>query len=211
MASAEEWVYSKMNKYPKSLEILIESYQHLPGVGRKSAERFALYTLFNMSNEDVEDFSNILASIKKDIHICPSCGNICEDEYCSICSNIKRDHSSILVVESIKDLIAIENTNQFNGIYHVTNGAINFSKGITIDDLNIDSLVEKVKKGDVKEVILATNATLEGETTARYIKELLRDSSVKITRLASGLPVGGDISYADEMTVVKAFEGRHEY
>lgn len=211
MASAEEWVYSKMNKYPKSLESLIESFQHLPGVGKKTAERFALYTLFNMTDTDVEDFSNILASIKKDIHICPSCGNICEDEYCSICSNPKRDHSSILVVEGIKDLIAIENTSQFDGIYHVINGAINFSKGITIDDLNIDSLIEKVKKGNVKEIILATNQTLEGETTARYIKELLRDFNVKVTRLASGLPVGGDISYADEMTVVKAFEGRREY
>lgn len=200
-----------MNKYPKALEVLIDSYMHLPGVGKKTAERFALYTLFSMSEEDCNDFSNSLASIKKDIHICPSCGNICEDEFCRICENISRDHSQILVVEGIKDLIAIENTSQYNGVYHVINGAINFSKGITIDDLNIDSLIEKVKKGGIKEVILATNATLEGETTARYIKELLGGLNVRVTRLASGLPVGGDISYADEMTVVKAFEGRREY
>lgn len=200
-----------MNKYPKALEVLIDSYMRLPGVGKKTAERFALYTLFSMSEEDCNDFSNSLTSIKKDIHICPSCGNICEDEFCRICESKSRDHSQILVVEGIKDLIAIENTSQYNGVYHVINGAINFSKGITIDDLNIDSLIDKVKKGGIKEIILATNATLEGETTARYIKELLNGLDVKVTRLASGLPVGGDISYADEMTVVKAFEGRREY
>ena len=200
-----------MNKYPKALEVLIDSYMRLPGVGKKTAERFALYTLFSMSEEDCNDFSNSLTSIKKDIHICPSCGNICEDEFCRICESKSRDHSQILVVEGIKDLIAIENTSQYNGVYHVITGAINFSKGITIDDLNIDSLIDKVKKGGIKEIILATNATLEGETTARYIKELLNGLDVKVTRLASGLPVGGDISYADEMTVVKAFEGRREY
>lgn len=200
-----------MDKYPRALNDLITCYTKLPGVGKKSAERYALYTFFHMKEEDIVDFSNALISLKKDIHICPSCGNITEDSLCSICSDEERDHQQILVVETVKDLYTLEKTNEYKGIYHVLNGAISFSKGISIDDLNIDSLVEKVKGGNVNEIILATNATLEGETTARYIKELLGEYNVKITRIAHGLPVGGDLSYADEMTVLKAFEGRRDY
>ena len=200
-----------MDKYPKALNDLIECYTRLPGVGKKSAERYALYTFFHMKDEDIVDFSNALISLKKDIHLCPSCGNITEDSLCSICSDKDRNHQQILVVETVKDLYTLEKVNEFKGIYHVLNGAISFSKGISINDLNIDSLVEKVKSGNVKEIILATNATLEGETTARYIKELLAEYNIKITRIAHGLPVGGDLSYADEMTVLKAFEGRREY
>ena len=200
-----------MDKYPKALNDLIECYTRLPGVGKKSAERYALYTFFHMKDEDIVDFSNALISLKKDIHLCPSCGNITEDSLCSICSDSDRDHQQILVVETVKDLYTLEKVNEFKGIYHVLNGAISFSKGISINDLNIDSLVEKVKSGNVKEIILATNATLEGETTARYIKELLAEYNIKITRIAHGLPVGGDLSYADEMTVLKAFEGRRDY
>ena len=200
-----------MNKYPKSLENLIDCYAKLPSVGKKTAERYALYTLFNMSDADLTDFKNALESIKKDIHICPSCGNITEGSLCSICSDETRNKRQIIVVESIKDLLTIEKVNEFKGIYHVLNGAISFSKGISIDDLNIDSLIDKVKKGEVDELILATNATIEGETTARYLKELLNQYSIKITRIAHGIPVGGDLSYADEMTLLKAFEGRREY
>ena len=199
-------------KYPKSLDDLIESFLKLPSVGKKTAERYALYCLMQMDEEEITDFSNALISIKKDIHICSSCGNIAEYEKCSICNDNTRNHRQILVVEGIKDLFTIEKINNYNGIYHVLNGAISFSKGITINDLNIDSLIEKVKNNEVDEIILATNATLEGETTARYLKELLMDyENVKITRIAHGLPVGGDLSYADEMTVLKAFEGRREY
>lgn len=200
-----------MNKYPKALEELIESFSKLPSVGRKTAERYALYTLFSMTEEDKIDFSNSLINITKDIKICPSCGNITEDDFCDICSDKSRNHRQIIVVEGVKDLYTLEKLNSFKGIFHVLNGAINFSKGITIADLNIDSLIEKVKNGLVDEIILATNATLEGETTARYLKELLVEYKVKITRIAHGLPVGGDLSYADEMTVLKAFEGRREY
>ena len=200
-----------MNKYPKALENLIDCYSKLPSVGKKTAERYALYTLFTMDDVDITDFTNAVISLKKDIHICPSCGNITEESLCNICSDNSRNKRQIIVVESVKDLLTIEKVNEFKGIYHVLNGAINFSKGISIDDLNIDSLVNKVKNNEVDELILATNATIEGETTARYIKELLNSFDVKITRIAHGLPVGGDLSYADEMTVLKAFEGRRDY
>lgn len=200
-----------MNKYPSALNELIEAFSKLPSVGKKTAERYALYALLQMSEEDIIDFSNALINITKEIHICPSCGNITENNLCSICSDETRNHRQIIVVEGIKDLYTLERLNSFKGIFHVLNGAISFSKGIRIEDLNIDSLLDKVKKGLVDEIILATNATLEGETTARYIKELLIDYNIKITRIAHGLPVGGDLSYADEMTVLKAFEGRREY
>ncbi|RIA75551.1 DNA replication and repair protein RecR [Anaeroplasma bactoclasticum] len=200
-----------MNKYPTSLENLIECFSKLPSVGKKTAERYALYAFFHMDEVDLIDFSNALLSIKKDIHICPSCGNMTEDSLCNICSDASRNHKQVLVVETIKDLITIERVNEFRGIYHVLNGAISFSKGIGINDLNIESLTEKIKNKEIEELILATNATIEGETTARYLYELYRTYDVKITRIAHGLPVGSDLSYADEMTILKAFEGRREY
>lgn len=200
-----------MNKYPSSLENLIECFSKLPSVGKKTAERFALYTFFHMDEVELTDFSNALLSIKKDIHICPSCGNMTEDSLCSICQDSTRNHRQVLVVETIKDLITIERVNEFKGIYHVLNGAISFSRGIGIQDLNIESLTKKVKNKEIDELILATNATIEGETTARYLYELYRNDEVKITRIAHGLPVGSDLSYADEMTILKAFEGRREY
>ena len=164
-----------------------------------------------MDEVELTDFSNALLSIKKDIHICPSCGNMTEDSLCSICQDSTRNHRQVLVVETIKDLITIERVNEFKGIYHVLNGAISFSRGIGIQDLNIESLTKKVKNKEIDELILATNATIEGETTARYLYELYRNDDVKITRIAHGLPVGSDLSYADEMTILKAFEGRREY
>ncbi len=199
------------NKYPDALENLIESFEHLPSVGRKTAERYALYVFMHMKDEDIVDFSNALNSLHTDIHICESCGNISEGKICKICSDSERNHRQILVVESVKDLFTMEKVNEYKGIYHVLNGAISFSKGIGIDDLNISSLLDKVKNGEVDEIILATNATLEGETTAKYLKELLKSFDVKVTRIAHGLPVGGDISYIDELTLLKAFEGRRDY
>lgn len=198
-------------RYPKALEELIEDFSKLPSVGKKTAERYALYIYLKMQEDDAYNFGKRLSNIKDVIHICKNCGNICEDDLCDICSDVDRNHRQILVVENVKDLFTIENVNEYKGIYHILNGAISFSKGISIKDLNIDSLLKKVKNKEVDEIILATNATLEGETTARYIKELLIDENVKITRIAHGLPVGGDISYADEMTVLKAMEGRREY
>ena len=198
-------------KYPNALIKLIEDFSMLPSVGKKTAERYALFIYTKMLEEDVINFSNDLVEVKKNIKICKCCGNISEEEICSICSDETRNKKQILVVETIKDLFVIENVNQYNGIYHVLNGAISFSKGIGVNDLNINSLVEQVKNGEVEEIILATNATLEGETTARYIKELLNDYDIKITRIAHGLPVGGEMSYADDMTLLKAMEGRREY
>ena len=198
-------------KYPKALINLIEDFSLLPSVGKKTAERFALHVYTKMLEEDVARFANDLLNVKNNIKICEHCGNISENELCDICSDDSRNHHQIMVVETIKDLFVIENVNLYNGIYHVLNGAISFSKGISVNDLNIESLLEIVKSGEVEEVILATNATLEGETTARYIKELLNDYNVKITRIAHGLPVGGEMSYADDMTLLKAMEGRREY
>ncbi len=200
-----------MLKYPKPLEDLIEDFSKLPSVGKKSAERFALFIYTKLNEESTREFSKHLIEVKENIHICKKCGNICEDELCSICKDTTRNHKQILVVETVKDLYTIENVNEYQGIYHVLNGAISISKGIGTADLNIDSLVELVKTEELEEIILATNATLEGEITARYIKELLQNYPVKVTRIAHGLPVGGEMSYADEMTLLKAMEGRREY
>ncbi len=200
-----------MLKYPKALEDLIEDFSILPSVGKKTAERYAFYIYTKMTPETTERFASHLLNLKKEIHTCSVCGNICEDDVCEICKDSQRNHKQILVVESIKDLFTIENVNEYRGVYHVLNGAISFSKGIGIEDLNIESLITKAKNEELDEIILATNATLEGETTARYIKELLSDTNVKVTRIAHGLPVGGEMSYADEMTLVKAMEGRREY
>ncbi|MDE6414509.1 MAG: recombination mediator RecR [Anaeroplasmataceae bacterium] len=200
-----------MLKYPKPLEDLIEDFTRLPSVGKKSAERFALYVYTRMNEETTQNFSKHLIDVKNNIHICKSCGNICEEDLCSICKDQTRNHKQILVVETIKDLYTIENVNEYQGIYHVLNGAISISKGIGTQDLNIDSLVQLVQTENLEEIILATNATLEGEITARYIKELLQNYPVKVTRIAHGLPVGGEMSYADEMTLLKAMEGRREY
>lgn len=200
-----------MLKYPKPLEDLIEDFTRLPSVGKKSAERFALYVYSKMNEETTHNFSKHLIDVKENIHICKSCGNICEEEICTICKDQTRNHKQVLVVETIKDLYTIENVNEYQGIYHVLNGAISISKGIGTQDLNIDSLVKLVQTEELEEIILATNATLEGEITARYIKELLQNYPVKVTRIAHGLPVGGEMSYADEMTLLKAMEGRREY
>ncbi|MDE7106078.1 MAG: recombination mediator RecR [Anaeroplasmataceae bacterium] len=200
-----------MLKYPKPLEDLIEDFTRLPSVGKKTAERFALYVYTKMNEETTQAFSKHFIDVKENIHICKSCGNICEEELCSICKDQTRNHKQILVVETIKDLYTIENVNEYQGIYHVLNGAISISKGIGTEDLNIESLVQLVKTEQLEEIILATNATLEGEITARYIKELLQSYPVKVTRIAHGLPVGGEMSYADEMTLLKAMEGRREY
>lgn len=200
-----------MLKYPKPLEDLIEDFSRLPSIGKKSAERLALFVYTKLSNEYTNNFSKHLIDVKEKINICKHCGNICEDDLCSICKDQTRNHKQVLVVETIKDLFTIENVNEYQGIYHVLNGAISISKGIGTQDLNINSLVDLVKTESLEEIILATNATLEGETTARYIKELLKPYPVRVTRIAHGLPVGGEMSYADEMTLLKAMEGRREY
>ena len=198
-------------EYPKAILDLIESFKKLPSIGTKTAERLAMYVYSNLDENDIKEFSNALINVKNNLHKCKVCGNLCEGDICEICDSDKRDHNTIMVVENIKDLYVIEKLNVFNGVYHVLNGAINFQKGIGVEDLTISDLIRRSKESNINEIIIATNATLEGETTERYIKTLLEDSDCKITRIAHGLPVGGDINYADEITVLKALEGRRDY
>ena len=199
-------------EYPKAIKDLIEGYLTLPGIGKKTAERLALYTFSEMDEETCEKFGNAIINVKKSLHRCPICHNISsEEDLCEICRDDKRDKSVVMVVETIKDVFIMERMNEFKGLYHVLDGAINFAAGIGVDDINITSLINRVASGEVKELILATNATTEGETTARYIKVMLEEYDVLISRIAHGLPFGADISYADEMTLLKAIEGRRKY
>ncbi len=198
-------------EYPKSITDLIESFSKLPSVGKKTAERLAMYVYSNFSMEDAEIFAQNLVNVKKNLKKCSICGNLSEDDLCVICKDDNRDKKLVMVVETVKDLFVLEKLSSFTGVYHVLNGAINFSLGIGVEDLEIASLIRRIREEKINEVILATNATLEGETTARYIKALLADDEINITRIAHGLPVGGDLTYADEMTVLKALEGRRNY
>ncbi len=201
-----------MIKYPQSVLNLIESFSLLPGIGRKSAERLAFYVLDNMKIEDVEEFTHNLEEVKKNVRHCNICGNISETDTCSICSDEQRDKKVILVVESVRDVLSIEKLNEYQGLYHVLGGSISFSRGISAKDLNIDNLLKRIEQEDISEVILATNATLEGETTAKYLRELINSiKDIKISRIAYGLPVGSDLLYADQMTLSRALEGRREY
>lgn len=201
-----------MFKYPKSLDSLIDSFSMLPGVGKKTAERYAFAVLNQLKQEDVEEFIENLKNVKQNLHACPRCGMLTEADICEICQDESRDQTTILVVEQVRDVFVIEGLGEYKGLYHILNGAIAFSKGIGVNDLNIDSLLMRINNGVVKEIILATNATLEGETTALYLKELLNDHpEIKVTRLAHGLPVGGDLLYADQLTLIRALEGRNTY
>lgn len=192
--------------YPKSFEKCMEGFRKLPGVGVKSAERYA-FTMLDCTDQEVEELANALLEMKSKIKPCAVCGNLTEEEECEICRNERRDHSTICVVQSARDVLAMERTNEYHGVYHVLNGLISTSKGILPEDLNIDSLLKRIDHG-VKEVILATNATMEGETTALYLDKLLAQKEVLVTRIAYGLPSGGHLDYADELTLIKAIEGR---
>lgn len=197
-----------MNKL-KALERLEDSLAKLPGVGRKSAERMA-FAMLDMDESDIQEFAKALTDFKSSIKICSECGNLCEGEKCSICLDEDRDHSQIMVVSSARDLMTLESSEGYKGVYHVLGGTISISRGKGIEDLNIDSLIEKIDAGNVKEVILATNPTIEGETTAIYISKLLEGKNVEVTRLAQGLPMGGNLEYADALTVFKALENRRK-
>ena len=190
--------------YPKSLQHLIECFKSLPGVGAKTAERYALCIL-EQNIEDVENFASNLLQVKTKIKQCSICGNITENDVCDICANEDRDNRSICVVQNSKDIFAIEKTG-YSGYYHVLNGAISTTKGILPDDINIKSLFTRLE--NVKEIIIATNPTLDGETTALYLSKMLKDEDVVVTRLAHGLPMGANLDYADELTLIKAMEGR---
>lgn len=191
--------------YPKKFEDLIQAYSKLPGVGRKTAERYAFTTL-NWDEEWINEFITSLSSIKDGIKRCEVCGNLSDRDKCEFCMNDTRNHNVICVVQSPKDIAAIESMQEYNGVYHVLNGLINIQKGILPENLNIQSLVNRIND-DIEEVIVATDPTVEGETTALYITKLL-DGRTKVTRLAHGIPMGGHLDYTDAHTLLKAFEGR---
>ena len=193
----------------KSLVRLQESLSKLPSVGKKSAERMA-FAMLEMDDDDLQEFSEAIKELKAKIHLCPICGNITEDEICDVCNDESRDGSTIMVVSSPKDVIAFENAEGFKGRYHVLGGTISLSKGKGVDDLNISSLLKRVDEGNIKEIIIATNPTVDGETTALYLAKLLENKGVNVTRLAYGLPMGGNLDYADALTLAKAIEGRHK-
>lgn len=193
--------------YPKSLQVLIESFRNLPGVGEKSAERYALSTL-DWSEVEVRNFAQAMNDVRDKLHYCPTCGNLTEEDECDICKDTTRNNKLIFVVQSAKDVIAMEKTNEFHGVYHVLNGLISASKGIMPENLNIDSLIQRSKNAE--EIILATNTTMDGETTAMYLDKLLKEEcpNVLVTRIAHGLPSGGMLDYADEMTLAHALSDR---
>lgn len=191
--------------YPKKFEDLIQAYSKLPGVGRKTAERYAFTTL-NWDEEWINEFITSLSTVKDGIKRCKVCGNLSDGDKCEFCMNDTRNHNVICIVQSPKDIAAIESMQEYNGVYHVLNGLINIQKGILPENLNIQSLVNRINN-DIEEVIIATDPTVEGETTALYITKLL-DGKAKVTRLAHGIPMGGHLDYTDAHTLLKAFEGR---
>ena len=192
--------------YPKKFENLILAFQNLPGVGRKTAERYAFETL-NWEQQKKEEFVNALQVLIEGVDTCKVCGNLSDGDICSICSDQNRDHTLLCVVQSPKDILAIESIQEYKGVYHVLNGVINTSKGILPEDINIDSLVDRINKDEINEVILALDPTVEGETTSLYIEKLI-GKDVLVTRLAYGIPMGGHLDYTDSLTLIKAFQGR---
>lgn len=195
--------------YPEPISKLIDSFAKLPGIGPKTASRLAFYVL-NMKDDDVLDFAKALVNAKRELTHCSVCGHITDVDPCAICQDNSRDASVICVVQDPKDVIAMEKMKEFRGKYHVLNGAISPMDGIGPEDINVPALLNRLKDEEVKELILATNPNIEGEATAMYISRLVKPSGIKTTRIAHGLPVGGDLEYADEVTLSKALEGRRE-
>ena len=198
-----------MSYYSPSIEKLIESFEKLPSIGHKTAQRLAFYML-DISNEEAEEFTNSIINAKKNLHFCSKCFNISDTDPCNICSNAKRNESVICVVEDVRDVIAMERTHEYGGVYHVLHGTISPMNGVGPDDIKVKELLTRVMGGDVSEVILATNPRVEGEATAMYISKLLKPMGIKTTRIARGIPIGGDLEYTDEVTLTKALEGRSE-
>ncbi|WP_419867526.1 recombination mediator RecR [Clostridium perfringens] len=195
-----------MEFYPVAIEKLIEEFAKLPSIGKKSAQRLTLHIL-NLPKDEVEEFANALVKARGTIKYCSVCGNFTDTDPCAICSNHNREKDIICVVEQPKDIMTMEKVKEFNGLYHVLHGTISPMQGRGPQDIRIRELVARMS-GDVKEVIVATNPTIEGEATAMYISKILKPLDVKVTRIAAGIPVGGDLEYADEVTLSKALEGR---
>lgn len=196
--------------YPEPLARLIQSFSRLPGIGPKTAVRLAFFVL-RMKQEDVHEFAKSLVHVKRDLTTCSQCCHITDRDPCMICSDARRDRSVICVVQEPRDVIAMERTREYHGLYHVLHGAISPMEGIGPDRLRMTELVKRLADETVQEVILATNPNVEGEATASYLARLLQPFSLKVTRIAHGLPVGGDLEYADEVTLMRALEGRREW
>ena len=197
-----------MDIYSGHMNKLIEQLSRLPGVGAKSAQRLAFH-IINMPKEEVEGRASAMTDAKAHIKYCKECFTLTDDEICPICANEKRDHSTIMVVEQTRDMAAYEKTGKYEGVYHVLHGAISPMLGIGPSDIKLKELMKRLE-GDVQEVIIATNSSLEGETTAMYISRLIKPTGIKVTRIASGVPVGGDLEYIDEVTLLRALDGRTE-
>ena len=195
-----------MDYYSSQIIKLIEELSKLPGIGAKSAQRLAFH-IINMPQEQVERLSGAMMDAKKNVRYCKECFTLTDQEVCPICSSDKRDHQTIMVVENTRDLAAYEKTGKYNGVYHVLHGAISPMLGIGPGEIRLKELMQRLQ-GDVKEVIIATNSSLEGETTAMYISKLIKPTGIKVSRIASGVPVGGDLEYIDEVTLLRALEGR---
>ena len=192
-----------------ALEKLIEQFQKMPSIGRKTAQRMAFHVL-DLTDEEAKEFSEAIINAHTRIHRCALCHNLTENELCPICESVNRDKATVCVVEEPKDVIAMERTRDFSGVYHVLHGVISPMNGIGPEQLTTKSLVERAASGEITELIMATNPTIEGDTTAMYISKLVKPFGVKVTRLAYGIPVGADIEYADDVTLMRALAGRSE-
>ena len=198
-----------MSYYSPSIEKLIESFERLPSIGHKTAVRLAFHML-DLSKEETDEFINSIINAKEKLKYCSNCYNISDTDPCPICSSPKRDNSVICVVEDVRDVMAMERTHEFKGVYHVLHGTISPMNGIGPEDIKIKELLNRIGNGDVKEIIIATNPRVEGEATAIYLSKIIKPLGIKVTRIAHGIPVGGDLEYTDEVTLSKALEGRRE-
>lgn len=197
-----------MQMYSGHINKLIDELSALPGIGEKSAQRLAFY-IINMSEPRVKKLADTIITAKENVKYCKHCYTLTDQDICPVCANEKRDHRTIMVVETVRDLAAYEKTGKYEGIYHVLHGAISPMMGVGPNDIKLKELIERLKE-DVDEVIIATNSSLEGETTAMYISKLIKPIGIRVTRIASGVPVGGDLEYIDEVTLLRALEGRTE-
>lgn len=198
-----------MRQYPKPLARLINEMSKLPGIGTKTAQRLSFYIL-SLEDKEAEQLASAILTAKKEMKYCSVCGNLTDEEPCAICSDKSRKADTICVVESPKDVMAMERIREYNGLYHVLHGVISPMEGIGPEDINLMSLLKRLQANDIKELIIATNPNIEGEATAMYIARLVKPSGIKVSRIAHGIPVGGDLEYADEVTLLKAMEGRRE-
>ena len=198
-----------MSTQIEALQKLAEQFARLPGIGKKSAMRLA-FSILELSDEEAQGFANTIIEAKERVHLCPVCQSLTDKERCAVCNDLSRDRSTIMVLEDTKAVLSMEKVREYRGLYHVLHGVISPMNGVTPDKLKIKELLSRIADDDVKEIIIATNPTVEGEATAMYLSKLLKPFEIKITRLAYGIPVGSDLEYADEVTLYRAIEGRRD-